>query len=301
MTCPTITIGMPIYNCEATIGEAIASILNQTFADWELIVCDDGSTDATADAALGFGDPRIRVLRGGANLGLPARLNQIVAACRSEFFARMDGDDVAYPDRFQKQLQALRANPAVDLIGGSVIIIDRQGNAIGYRRSMETHREICGRPWRFSNLIHVTWMGRAAWFKRNPYDASLTHSQDRALLLRTRNKSRFAALPDTLAGVREDRPVWSKLVRARRQLVRSTTAEALRQRDLGLFVVSPLAETVKLALDAIATSTGLGHRLLRHRVPFVSAPQVEEWQSVLEAVRRTVLSESGCLKTASGQ
>ncbi len=276
---------MPVYNCESTVAEAIASILNQTFQDWELVVYDDGSTDATAEVAREFRDPRIRVLEGEVNLGLAARLNQIAGGCKSDFFARMDGDDIAYPERLELQLETLEADPAVDLLGGSVIIIDQYGKAIGFRRALETHREICGHPWRFSNLVHVTWMGRTAWFKSNPYDASLINSQDRALLFRTRNRSRFAALPDILAAVREDRPVWSKLLRGRKHLVRSTVIEAMHQRDFGFMCICPLAEAVKLGLDAVATSTSLDHRLLRHRVPFVPAKHVEEWEGVLKAVR----------------
>jgi len=281
------------------VGDAIASILNQTFTDWELIICDDGSHDRTVAAASQFSDPRIRILREGTNLGLPARLNQIISACNSEFFARMDGDDIAYPRRLELQIQTLESNPTIDLLGGSAIIINRQGKAIGFRRALETHQEICGHPWCFSNLIHVTWMGRTRWFRENPYDESLTHSQDRALLLRTRRHSRFAALQDTLAGVREDRPVWSKLVLARRQLVRATLAEGVRQRDLGLLFISPLAEMMKLALDAVATSTSLGHRILRHRVPFVSSGQIEEWNEVFEAVRLRETNEIGSMETVS--
>jgi hypothetical protein len=226
-------------------------------------------------------------LLGNCNVGLPARLNQIIAQCDSEYFARMDGDDVAYPRRFEVQLNALREHPEIDLLGGSILIINDAGETIGFRRAVETHRDICGTPLRFSNLTHVTWMGRTAWFRKHRYDPKLTHTQDRVLLLGARRDSVFAALPDTLAAVRENQPVWGKLVRARKQLIYSTFKEGLRQHDLGLLFLSPVVEIGKCALDRVATATGLGHRLLRHRVPPFSAAQAAEWQCVLTAVRET--------------
>ena len=290
---PLITIGMPVYNCESTIAESIASILNQTFEDWELIVLDDGSRDDTMAIARQFDDPRIRFVNGGRNRGLPACLNTIVANCKTPLFARMDGDDIAYPRRFEKQLAALERNPEVDLLGGSILIFDGTGDARGFRRAAVTHAEICGRPWRIANLVHVTWIGRATWFLKHPYNEWATHAQDRDLLIRSRRESRFAALPDTLAGVREARPLWSKLLPARKQMLKTAIQEGARQRDPGLLFGTAAAEILKCGLDFVATSTGLDHRLLRHRIPPVSPDRVEEWRNVLESTRARVLEEIG--------
>jgi glycosyltransferase involved in cell wall biosynthesis len=292
---PAVSIGMPVYNCEATVAESIASILNQSFEDWELIVFDDGSQDRTLEVARGFSDPRIRIVEGGTNRGLPACLNTIIAGCSTEFFARMDGDDVAYPRRFELQLNMLREHPEIDLLGGSVLIINDAGETIGFRRAVETHRAICGTPWRFSNLVHVTWTGRMAWFRNHPYNPRLSHAQDRILLLGSRRDSLFAALPNTLAAVRENQPVWRKLISARKRLIRASIKEGLRQHDTGLLLVAPLVELGKCALDRVATATGLGHRLLRHRIPPFSLAQDEEWQNVLAAVRTTVMETAGAL------
>src|ERR1017187_86426 len=139
---PLVSIGMPVYNCESTVAEAIASIINQTFDDWELVVFDDGSRDGTLNVARRFSDPRIRVVQGGCNRGLPACLNRIISQCDTELFARMDGDDIAYPHRFEKQLEALNKNPEVDLLGGSTLVFNRIGVAHGFRRSLETHQAI---------------------------------------------------------------------------------------------------------------------------------------------------------------
>src|ERR1700684_499695 len=101
--CPLVSIGMPVYDCEKTIAVSLRSILNQTFTEWELIIIDDGSQDGTLARAREFDDPRIRIVDGQRNLGLPARLNQAVHLSGGTYFARMDGDDIAYPERIEKQ------------------------------------------------------------------------------------------------------------------------------------------------------------------------------------------------------
>src|ERR1035438_1549664 len=84
---PTVSIGMPVFNCAKTIAQAIPSILNQTFKDWELLIIDDGSIDGTFQIAASFDDPRIIVLEGGENKGLPPRLNECVNMVKGRFFA----------------------------------------------------------------------------------------------------------------------------------------------------------------------------------------------------------------------
>jgi glycosyltransferase involved in cell wall biosynthesis len=91
---PLVSIGMPVFNCERTLSTAIQSILNQTYANWELIIIDDGSKDKTLEIAKSFRDPRIEVINDGQNQRLPIRLNQAIALSRGKYFARMDGDDV---------------------------------------------------------------------------------------------------------------------------------------------------------------------------------------------------------------
>lgn len=291
MTEPLVTIGMPVYNCERTVEEAIASILNQTFADWELVVYDDGSRDGTAARARNFSDARIRVVNGGWNRGLPACLNRIVAACRSQYFARMDGDDIAYPRRLELQIEALTKNPGVDLLGGSIVIFDPSGAARGVRTAQTDHAAICGPPWRISNLAHVTWIGRTSWFRQHPYCEWATHAQDRELLTRLRRLATFGAIPDVVVGVRESLQPWKKLLPARKQMVITALKEGIRQRDPGLLLLTTGAELLKCGLDFAAVSTGLRYRLLKHRVPPISSELVNEWRQVLEQVQGTVLNE----------
>ena len=109
---------MPVFNCASTIAQAISSILNQTFKEWELLIIDDGSIDNTLKIALSFDDPRITVTKGTGNQRIAKRLNELACTAKGKFFARMDGDDIAYPRRLQSQLEYLQSHPEVDLVGG---------------------------------------------------------------------------------------------------------------------------------------------------------------------------------------
>src|SRR5271157_2334580 len=98
LECPTVSIGMPVYNCARTLDIAIRSIVKQTFPNWELLLIDDGSADETVGICRSFCDPRVQVIADGAHKGLVARLNQAIDLSRGRYFARMDGDDVCYPE-----------------------------------------------------------------------------------------------------------------------------------------------------------------------------------------------------------
>src|ERR1019366_8830702 len=160
---PIVSIGMPVFNCAGTVAQAISSILNQTFNDWELLIIDDGSTDNTMEIAASFDDPRIIVTRGGENKRLPTRLNECISRAKGRFFARMDGDDIAYPGRLQCQLEYLQSHHEVDLVGGWVVVFRNDGTALGVRRGFLTHEQMWAHSWKGVLMPHSTWMGRIEW------------------------------------------------------------------------------------------------------------------------------------------
>jgi hypothetical protein len=118
MTMPLVSVVMPVYNVAPYVEEAVSSILDQTFRDFELIVIDDGSTDGTGDIidCLAGDDSRIRLVRQD-NQGLVATLNRGCALASGKYIARMDGDDASFPTRFEKQVCFLEANPKVGICG----------------------------------------------------------------------------------------------------------------------------------------------------------------------------------------
>ena len=124
-----ISVLMGIYNCESTLAEAIDSILAQTEPDFELILCDDGSTDGTYALAEQYAkcDARIVLLRNPSNLGLNQTLNHCLAVAKGEYIARMDGDDRCVPHRFATQLAFLETHPEYALVSSAMSMFDGQG------------------------------------------------------------------------------------------------------------------------------------------------------------------------------
>lgn len=117
---PKVSVLMPAYNSEKYIAEAIESILNQTFTDFEFIIINDGSTDNTAKIVRQYTDKRIKFIDNKKNQGLIAVLNQGLDLCRGEYIARMDSDDISRPQRFEKQVKYMDENPDVGVLGTSI-------------------------------------------------------------------------------------------------------------------------------------------------------------------------------------
>lgn len=124
-----ISVLMGIYNCADTLEQAVSSIQNQTYTNWELILCDDGSSDNTYDVAneLATNDSRIILLKNEHNLGLNATLNHCLTVATGEYIARMDGDDESLPARFEKQLDILRKYPEFSFVSCPMILFDETG------------------------------------------------------------------------------------------------------------------------------------------------------------------------------
>lgn len=124
-----ISVLMSVYNNEATAGDSIASIVAQTYADWELLLVDDKSTDGSLRILADWArrDSRIRLIQNDRNLGLAASLNRALNEARGEYVARMDGDDISLPQRFEKQLTFLDAHPEHAIVGSSALVFDRDG------------------------------------------------------------------------------------------------------------------------------------------------------------------------------
>ncbi len=126
---PKISVLMGIYNCADTLEQAVQSIQDQTYTNWELILCDDGSSDNTYAVArkLAGADNRIVLLKNEHNLGLNTTLNRCLSAATGEYIARMDGDDDCLPDRFEKQLDILEKQKDYAIVSTSMILFDENG------------------------------------------------------------------------------------------------------------------------------------------------------------------------------
>jgi len=116
---PRVTVVMPVYNAEPYLREAVAGVLGQTFADFELLAIDDGSTDGSLDLLRSFADPRLRVVS-RPHQGVVRTMNAALELARAELIARADADDVCLPERLERQVRFLAAYPGVALVGGAM-------------------------------------------------------------------------------------------------------------------------------------------------------------------------------------
>ncbi|BDY13168.1 glycosyltransferase family 2 protein [Hydrogenimonas cancrithermarum] len=120
MRSPKITVLMPVYNAQEFLGEAIESVLNQTFGDFEFLIIDDASTDDSAEIIHSFKDTRIVYLRNEINQGVARALNRGVKVAKGDYIARMDADDICDLDRLKKQYRFMSDNPEIGLCGSAI-------------------------------------------------------------------------------------------------------------------------------------------------------------------------------------
>jgi len=121
---------MPVYNGGKFLRLSIASILNQSFHDFEFIIVDDGSTDCTSEVLSEFIDSRL-VIISRENRGISASLNEAISRSKARYIARMDADDIATPRRLELQFSHMEGHPEVGILGGQALIIDENEEVVG--------------------------------------------------------------------------------------------------------------------------------------------------------------------------
>lgn len=216
---PCLTVIMPAFRAAATIERAIASVVAQTFKDWELIVVDDASTDETAAIAerLAVGDSRIRVIRLEQNQGAAAAMNYGWRTTLAPFVAINDADDESLPSRLAAQITFMQSHPEVDVLGGGAQFVDDAGRTLSWVRHPAVHAELVERRWRQSPFVHSTVMMRREFLTATGgYQAGMRLAEDYDLWMRgfAAGNFRYHNLREILVVYRA-RPVqrW-KMIRA---------------------------------------------------------------------------------------
>jgi glycosyltransferase involved in cell wall biosynthesis len=284
MTASEVTVAMSVYNGGRELRLAVQSILDQTFDNWEMVIVDDGSTDGAVAALVELDDPRIRVLADGRNLGLAARLNQIIGLAQTPYIARMDQDDIAHPERLARQLEFLSTHADLDLLGTRCLSMSEDQRIVGQLPFAETHDEICCHPWLGFHLAHPSWMGRTVWFRSHLYaDPAPYCCEDQELLLRASATSRFHALREPLLAYRVRTKVpFSKLFRTRAALVTAQLGHFATLRHFGDAGLASLTFLVRVVADvARELLTGL-----RSDMRPVLSVDVADWQSIIVSAER---------------
>ena len=196
---PEISVLLPVYNAEKYLGETLQSLLNQTFKNFEIVLMDDGSTDRSVEIAEKFQDPRIKIYRNPENLGLVATLNRGLELSTGEFIARIDADDIALPERLEKQLSFMKTHPDCILLASDRALIDENGIALPSFTSQPRDPEIISWKLLTGNFItHPSVMLKKSLLPQNLFQEDYKHAEDYAAWLTICNLGTFQFLNERL-------------------------------------------------------------------------------------------------------
>jgi glycosyltransferase involved in cell wall biosynthesis len=199
---PKVSVLMPVYNAEAYLAEAIDSIIFQTFTDWELILINDGSTDNSEMIISRYSDNRIYYIKNPVNLGLIKTLNRGIDFCGGEYIARMDADDISFPERLRKQIDFLDAHPDYLMCGTNAVVINNQGDRTGKIRNLPDNDLLQINLLFSPSFVHPTVMIRREVLLENRYDEAYKHVEDYELWRRIAKQGKVANLGDELLAYR---------------------------------------------------------------------------------------------------
>lgn len=191
-----LSVVMPVLNALPFLDAAVESIVGQSFADFEFVILDDGSTDGSTERLRDWAarDPRIRLVEGGSRLGPAGASNRVVREARAPIVARMDADDIAFPERLARQLALLDAEPGAVLVGTLWDVIDEHGDKV---READRSRLLRVSP--FPPFAHPTIMFRREAFDRSGgYRGEADRWEDIDFYLRMASEGRILVLAEPL-------------------------------------------------------------------------------------------------------
>ncbi len=284
-----VSIGIPFYNAETTIADAIRSVFAQTYQHWELILVDDGSTDGSPAIARAIRDSRVKVVSDGQNKGLSIRLNEIARMADGEFLARMDADDLMHPDRIRQQVAFAVQHPEVDVMDTGTYSIDARNTIIGRRFNCQPDLSPLN-VLEKGVLNHASVLARTRWVRANPYDPFYARAEDHELWCRCYRTSRYARVTDPLFFVRElGVSTQSKYLQTwatdRRIILKYGPGIAGSAQTAALY----LRVLLKSVVYPLATLLTLDQHIIRRRNSPMPATELQAAQEVLRTIILTPL------------
>ncbi len=191
-----ISVVMPVHNGEKYLQEAIDSILNQTFTDFEFIILNDGSTDKTEEIILSYDDPRIVYVKNEENLQIVKTLNKGIALAKGKYIARMDADDISMPERLEKQVRYMEEHLEVDVCGS---FLDTMGEGVKrYWNYPYTPASIKIALMFYSPLAHPSVIVRKCFFDNARYASAYLKAEDYYLWAVNSKEYEYANIPEVL-------------------------------------------------------------------------------------------------------
>ena len=196
-----VTVLMPVFNCESFLKSAIDSVLNQSFCDYEFLIINDGSNDNSGDIILSYNDSRINYIKNETNLELISTLNKGIDIAKGKYIIRMDADDVSLPERIEKLVKFMDANPEVALCGSWFQTFGKQKQVIKYATNND---DIRVRMLHQTQFCHPSVILRKDVLKQNNYlfNLDFIHAEDYELFVRISEKHKVANIPEVLLNYR---------------------------------------------------------------------------------------------------
>ncbi|WP_138495940.1 glycosyltransferase family 2 protein [Paenibacillus pinistramenti] len=240
---PKITVLMPAYNTRKYIKDAVDSILNQSFKDFEFVIIDDCSTDGTLEYLRGLKDPRIRLITHSSNKGLVYSLNEGLNMADGKYIARMDSDDISARHRFERQYAYMEEHPEVGVLGTYMTL---------YHNSQHipkpvTHEEICCWQLFYCCMGHPTVFMRNSVMQKHKirYNPDFLHAEDYEIWNRLSEVTRIENLPEYLFAYR----MHKSQVSTSQHHVQNQTADNVRKSLLARLGISPTEEEYRIHLS----------------------------------------------------
>jgi glycosyltransferase involved in cell wall biosynthesis len=274
-----VDVLIPAYNAAGSLGRAVRSLQAQTLPDWRAVVVDDGSTDGTSEAAQGFGEKRLHLVRSARNLGRGRARALGLSQCSAPYVALLDADDWCLPERLERLAGALEAEPELSYAASASVVVGQDGHAAGRRGPDRGEMLPAGWEWEAARLFHPTLCLRRSVFQRAAYTPS-RYAEDYFFMLRLCRAFDGRTLGEALYVYEEgtSQTAW-KYTRNSLEVARVYWGEPA---PLGRRLRAVAGAGAKIAAYNLIALFGLQKRLLREQ----TQPLDEQTRARVERLRR---------------
>jgi glycosyltransferase involved in cell wall biosynthesis len=283
-----VSVLLPSYNAGSALLLAVKSLIFQKFENWELLLIDDGSTDNSIDSIRQMNDQRIRIFEDNQNKGLAFRLNQGVKFSRGQYIARMDSDDICFPNRLQRQVDFLNDHPSVDLVSSKAIVFTNiDYKLIGVLPFVEFHNDLVRRPWKTIFMPHPTWMGKKSWFERFEYKLPETiRAEDQELLIRSYSQSNFYSIPEILLAYRQGDFSFKRTWISRKALLGAQLRLFFTRFQFWYLICAVVIFLIKVLIDLLASFPFASKLFFLRMSGKIDVAARKEFYSLLEEINQ---------------
>ena len=278
-----LSVLMPVFNSERFVAEAIKSILNQSFKDFEFLILDDCSADKSFEIIEDFKkqDPRIKVFQNEKNLGVVESRNKLINLSKGKYIAWLDSDDIACKNRFEKQIKFLEVHPEIGMVGAYPIIMDENGKKVGTWWFETDPQKLKIELFFHSPFLSSSVMIRKNCLPQNFYDSKFPVAEDFDLYSKISEHSDAANIPEFLVKYRVNSNGLSK-----------SNTEKMEQ--LSVQVIKEHAERLRIKLEE-TTIKNLRKAKKTSKIVFAEIAEIEE---SLISLKQLLLAKSCFEKTA---